>query len=156
MVRPSCLLFGRLGPKKKTLTECHAPNNLSLIWFVGTKLVKDRVFSRTMPNRSISKVGAECSTRVKLSVAWNRKKKKHNPISQAAGPLRKAVRIWMITLRKKNHHQTSFMRRSHSFQLFFRGNSFMQKFVQLKFQNRALLIKPQGLLALPYNPPGIT
>ena len=69
MVRPSCLLFGRLGPKKKTLTECYAPNSVSLIWFVGTKLVKDRVFSRTMPNRSISKVGVECSTRVKLSVA---------------------------------------------------------------------------------------
>ena len=105
MVRPSCLLFGRLGPKKKKtvgLTECYAPNSVSLIWFVGTKLVKDRVFSRTMPNRSISKVGVECSTRVKLSAAWNgKKKKKHNPISQAAGPLRKAVRIWMITLRKK-------------------------------------------------------
>ena len=57
MVRPSCLLFGRLGPKKKTLTECHAPNSVSLIWFVGTKLVKDRVFSRTMPKQSIRQGG---------------------------------------------------------------------------------------------------
>ena len=43
---------------------------------------------------------------------------------------------------KKNHHQILFMRRSHSFQLFFRGNSFMEKFAKLKFQNRARLIKP--------------
>ena len=32
----------------------------------------------------------------------------------------------------------------------------MQKFAKLKFQNRARLIKPEGLLALPYPPPRIT
>ena len=144
MVRPSCLLFGRLGrKKKKTLTECYTPNSVSLIWFVGTKLVKDEFLAGPCQTGQLARWA--WSARQGWSFQWPeiaKKKKKHNPISQAAGPLRKAVRIWMITLRKKNHHQTSFMRRSHSFQLFFRGNSFMQKFVKLKFQNRALLIKP--------------
>ena len=95
MVRPSCLLFGRLGPKKKTLTECHAPNSVSLIWFVGTKLVKDRVFSRTMPKQSIRQGGRGVLAKGEAfsGLKSQKKKKKHNPVSQAAGPLQKAVRI---------------------------------------------------------------